>query len=105
MDEVCNGLTALNGGPRRDPVRWWKRVVLEMADGRGVEQDIRSEQSRCPRGFRKPLVIADQHAEFQVSGLEYLVAEIAGLKVTLLVEKRIVRDMNFSIGVEQRSVH
>ena len=49
------------------------------------------------RGFGKPLVPANQSADFAVSGVVSLKTKIAGREVELLVIKRIIRDMHLAI--------
>src|SRR4051812_22321328 len=104
MNEVCNSMSALNRCPRRDPVRRGKRIILKVANRRWVEQHVGSKQSCCASRFGKPLVVADQYTEFQESRLEYLVAKIARLKITLFVEERVVRNVNFSICAQKGSI-
>ena len=74
------------------------------ADGGRIEEDVRAGERREPRGFRIPLVPADERrdaAELRIEGAE---AEIAGREVELLEEERIVRDVHLAVEAEQRAI-
>src|SRR5712671_1671170 len=74
------------------------------ADGGGIKKNFRALHGREARGFRIPLVPANQNANFAVAGLPRSEAEVPGREIKLLVIERVVGNMHFSVRAEQRTV-
>ena len=87
------------------------------SDRRRIEQHLRAHQARDARGFRIPLVPADQHADRRVARLPHAEAArlawlfavvievaVAGREVVLLVEQRIVGDVHLPVDAEEAPV-
>ena len=73
---IGNGMAALDGFPRVVLVHAVFLFFSRMpADGRRVKKDLRALQCGEPRGFRIPLVPANQHADFAVARLPGLETE------------------------------
>src|SRR5215208_4181680 len=72
-------------------------LIGQPANGGWVKQKLGAAEGRQPRGFRKPLVPADERPEFAVSRVVRFEAEISGSEIKLFVIKRIVRDMHLAI--------
>src|ERR1043165_645185 len=89
--------------------------------GRGIEENIRAEETRNPRCLGIPLVPAYQHtdvAEARVPDTKaarllgqaadrvdtVVVRRIAGGEVVLLVIERVIGDVHFPIHAQQRPV-
>ena len=67
------------------------------ADGGRIEKNVRAREARKARGFRIPLIPADQHAEAAEARVEIQEAEIAGREIKLLEVQRIVGNMHLAI--------
>ena len=67
-------------------------------------KDLGTLQRGEAGGFRIPLVPADEHADRRVAGPPRLEAGVAGGKVELLVEERIVRDVHLPVNAEELAV-
>src|SRR5690606_11116270 len=74
------------------------------ADGGRVEEDFRALQRHAASSFREPLVPADAHADFRVTGVPHLEAGIARVEVVLLVVARAIRNVAFAINPEVAAV-
>ena len=81
-------------------------LLRRMPTDRGrVEQHLRTHQAGDARGFRIPLIPADQDADRRVARLPHLEAgRVARSKVVLLVEQRIVRDVHLPVGAHDAAV-
>ena len=67
------------------------------ADGGGIEEDVRARDARKARGFRIPLIPADQHAQTPEARVEIHEAEIARREIEFLEIQRIVGNMHLAI--------
>ena len=69
-----------------------------------VNQNFCALHRRQPRRFGKPLVPANTHAYVTNRRLKALKTQIARREVKLLVEIRVVGDVHFSVGTQNRTV-
>ncbi len=103
MDAACYRVAALHRLPRLAPVALGRLFVHNPPDGGRVEDELRPHERNRPCGLREPLVVADEHGDPAVAGLIDPVA-VAGLKVVLLVEERVVGDVHLPVGREEPAV-
>ena len=68
--------------------------LRQPADGRGVKNDFRPLHGRQARGFRVPLVPADENAAAAEFGVERLIAQVAGGEVEFFFKPGILRNMH-----------
>src|SRR5688572_26360781 len=98
---VRDGMPALHGLPGPMLALAVLRLFLGMpADRRRIDEDLGALHRREPRGFRVPLVPADEHAELHGLGVEDFEAEIARREVILLVIARVVGDVHLAVLAE-----
>ena len=74
------------------------------ADGGGIEQHLRAAQRRQARGFRIPLVPADQRRDARVARVEAAEAQVAGREVVFFEVQRVVGDVHLAVDAQQRAV-
>ncbi|KAF5028225.1 hypothetical protein DSECCO2_661300 [anaerobic digester metagenome] len=103
VDAVCDRVAALHRLPRLAPVALGRLFARDPANGGRVEDELRAHERNRPRGFREPLVVADEHGDPAVPGIVDPVA-VPGQKIDLLVEERIVGDVHLPVGREQPSI-
>ena len=78
--------------------------LRQPADGRGVKNDFRPLHGRQARGFRVPLIPADEHADAAESGVERLIAQVAGGEVKFFFKPGILRNMHLAVHAQERTV-
>ena len=74
------------------------------ADGGRIKNDFGALHGRQPRGFRIPLIPADQHPDFSVARLPRSKSEIARSEIKLFVVERVVGNMHFPIQSQHRAI-
>ena len=108
VDAVGCGVTHLGRSPHVVPVfrdccvHWGDR--RRGSDGGGVEDDLGAGEGCKARGFRKPLIVADENRDRAVGCCKDADAGLAGREVILLVECGIVRDVSLTVGADRFSI-
>lgn len=104
MDAVCDRVAALHRLPRLAPVALGRLFPPgNTADGGRVKDNLRAHERNRSRGFREPLVVADEHGNAAVLGIVDPVA-VSGQEIGLLVKERIVGDVHLPVGGEEPAV-
>jgi len=99
---IGDGVSALDGDPGvvlfgAEPV-----FLAEMpADGGWIENDLGAFQSGEPRGFRIPLIPADQRADGGARCGERLEAEVARREIEFFVVERVVGYVHLAIAPDE----
>src|SRR5271165_422499 len=92
-------MRALDGSPsvelRRAVLFFFRRMP---ADRGWVEENVRAAEARQARGFRIPLIPADQYADAGESRVDVDEAQIAGREVEFFEIQRIVGDVHLAIN-------
>ncbi len=102
---VGNGVAALDGFPG-GVLQGSRRGLLRRMppDGGRIKENLGALKRRQSRGFRIPLVPADQDPDAGVAGAPGPEAEVARGEIELLVIERVVRDVHFPVQAQQRAV-
>src|SRR5262245_62098007 len=75
-----------------------------MTDRGWIENEVSAFQRDHSCGFGEPLVVTDEDGEIQMACFEDAVTGVPQFEITLFIEKRVVRDVNLSVGAQQRSI-
>ena len=104
-DAVGDGVAPLHGlpGAALNLVEL-ARFGSGQADGGGVDEDLGPAQGHEARGFRVPLVPANENAEFADRGGDREEAGVARCKVELFAETGVVRDVHLAVGAQDGTV-
>src|SRR5262249_24574231 len=74
------------------------------ANSCGVEKDFSTLHRGEARGFGRPLVPANEDADFAVASLPGAKAEVAGGEIKFFVIERVVRNVHLAVKPEKRAV-
>ena len=99
VNPVGDGVRALNGLPgrvlRRAKLIFFSRMPANRG---GIEDRLGAFESGQPCGLRVPLIPADQRAHAAKSGVDSLKTQVAGRKIVLFVEERVVGNVHLAIN-------
>ena len=95
---VGHGMAALHRGPSLAlSLLLLGGVATLVADGRGIDEQLRTRQGHHTSAFGIPLVPANLHAKAAHACVNGLKAEVAGREIELLVVGGVVGDVHLAI--------
>ena len=95
---VGHGMAALHHGPSLAlSLLLLGSVATLVADGRGIDEQLRTGQGHHSGAFGIPLVPANLHAKAAYARVDGLEAEVTGREVEFLVVGRVVGDVHLAI--------
>ena len=105
VNPVGDGVGALNGLPgrvlRRPKLIFFSRMPANRG---GIEDCLGALESGQPCGLRVPLIPADQRAHAAKSSIDSLKTQVAGRKIVLFVEERVVGNVHLAIDARERAI-